>query len=254
MLLAVDIGNTNIVAGVYSAETLVTQWRIATDSRRMPDEYTVLFAALLERARLRSDELSGAVVAGVVPLVQASLLASLREGWGLQPMVVSYALDLGIEVRYSPPTGVGADRVANAVAALHRCGAPSVVVDFGTTTNFDVVSPDGAYIGGAIAPGLEASQQALVSRTAQLPHFPLEAPPAAIGTSTVTSLQSGILFGYAGLIDRLVELISDELERSPHVLATGGLADIVSPHTRTVQRVDPDLTLEGLRLIYERNA
>jgi type III pantothenate kinase len=250
MLLAIDIGNTNIVAGVYANDALVAQWRIATDRRRMPDEYAVLFESLFERDGLRGHELTAVVVAGVVPGVQSSLLAAIRESWQLEPLVVSRDLDLGIDVRAQ---GAGADRIANAVAAVHRYGAPAIVVDFGTTTNFDVVSVDGAYAGGAIAPGLEISQQALVSQTAQLPYFPLDPPPSPIGNSTLTALQSGILFGYGGLVDRIVELISAELGGDVHVVATGGLAAVVAPLSRTIQQVDPDITLEGLRLIYNRN-
>jgi type III pantothenate kinase len=250
MLLAIDIGNTNIVAGVYSDDALMVQWRLATDRRRMPDEYAVLFDSLLERAGLRSGELTAVVVAGVVPGVQTALLEAVRENWRLEPLVLSRDLDLGIEVRAQ---GAGADRIANAVAVMHRYGRPAIVVDFGTTTNFDVVSADGAYVGGAIAPGLEISQQALVSQTAQLPNFPLEEPASAIGNTTVTALQSGILYGYGGLVDRIVELIAAELSGDVHVIATGGLARVVAPLARTVQAVDLGLTLEGLRLIYGRN-
>jgi type III pantothenate kinase len=250
MLLAVDIGNTNIVAGVYAEGALVAHWRLATDRRRMPDEYAVLFDSLLDRAGLRSDHVSAVVIAGVVPGVQSALLESVRENWGIEPLVLTRDLDLGIDVRAQ---GAGADRIANAVAAVHRYGRPAIVVDFGTTTNFDVVSADGAYVGGAIAPGLEISQQALVSQTAQLPYFPLEAPPSAIGNTTLYALQSGILFGYGGLVDRIVELISAELGGHAHVIATGGLARVVAPLARTIQGVDDDITLEGLRLIYDRN-
>jgi type III pantothenate kinase len=250
MLLAVDIGNTNIVAGVYSGDSLLAQWRLATDRNRMPDEYAVLLDSLLDRAELTSGHLTGVVVAGVVPGVQSALLEAVRDNWRLEPLVLSQDLDLGIEIRAQ---GAGADRIANAVAVKRRYGTPAIVVDFGTTTNFDVVSRDGAYVGGAIAPGLEISQQALVSRTAQLPYFPLDAPPSAIGNTTITALQSGILYGYGGLVDRIVELISDELGKGVYVVATGGLARVVAPLAHTIQEVDPDLTLEGLRLIYHRN-
>jgi type III pantothenate kinase len=190
----------------------------------------------------------------VVPDVLASLCETIRRYFHQEPLVVTLHLDLGIEVRYSPRTGVGADRLANAVAAIHLYGAPAVVVDFGTGTNFDVVSEDRAYIGGAIAPGLEIAEEALYAHAAQLTRVPLEPPPAAIGNNTTAAVQSGLLYGYAGLVDGLVARFCQELGRPAHVIATGGLAEIVAPYARSVQHVDPDLTLVGLQLIYSRNA
>jgi type III pantothenate kinase len=251
MLLAIDIGNTNIVAGVFDGEDLITRWRIATDSRRMPAEYAVLFRSLFDLRSLPLRGVQGAVLAGVVPGAQSFVADAVRELWQVNPVVVRADMDLGIEVRAH---GAGADRLANAVAALETYGAPAIVVDFGTGTNFDVVSADGAYVGGAIAPGLEISEEALFARTAQLPHVPLVSPPSAIGDSTVTALQSGIVFGYAGLVDGLVERIDRELGGGANVIATGGLAEVIAPHAHTVQRIDLDLTLVGLRLLYLRQA
>lgn len=253
MLLAIDIGNTNIVAGMFEGRRLVVSWRIATDRHRMSDEYGVLLRSLFDAATISYTEAEAAIVCGVVPMVQPEMLQAIRAYFRLEPLVVSQALDLGLKVSYDPPQAVGADRLANAVAALAVYGRPAIVVDFGTTTNFDVISAEGVYVGGALAPGLEVSQEALFAHAAQLHPVPLEPPPHAVGSSTTESLQSGILYGYAGLIDGLVERISQELTGEPHVIATGGLSPIVAPHTRRVRHIDPDLTLAGLQLIHERN-
>lgn len=253
MLLAIDIGNTNIVAGAFAGDTLVSRWRLATEARRTADEYALALRVLFEMAHLTSAEVDGAIVCGVVPGVQATICRAIRLWLGLDPLLVTPSLDLGIEVRYSPQQAVGADRVANAVAVIDRYGAPAIVVDFGTATTLDAISADRAYVGGAIAPGLEIAEEALYSNTAQLPRAPLEPPPLAIGTTTATSLQSGLLYGYAGLVDGLVERFRAELGAGSHVVATGGLARCVVPHTRTVRQVDEDLTLFGLRLLYIRN-
>jgi type III pantothenate kinase len=254
MLLALDIGNTNIVAGVFAGDALVARWRLTTEARRTSDEYAVLLQSLFQASDVNSDALDGVIIASVVPAAQETLRHALEQYWHLEAMTVSHHLDIGIPVCYNPTTAVGADRLANAVAAIALYGTPAVVVDFGTATTFDVISARGEYLGGAIAPGLEISEDALLSRTAQLPRISLQAPPAAIGTSTVTSLQSGILFGYAGLVDGLVERIASELSDDVHVIATGGLATTVSPLSSRVQHVDVDLTLVGLRLIHERNS
>jgi type III pantothenate kinase len=252
LLLAIDIGNTNIVAGAFSDGELVRHWRLSTDTRRMADEYTVILASLFRQATIDPEEFEGAIVSSVVPAVLAAICEALRIAWNLEPVVVSLDLDTGIEVHYSPQRGVGADRIANAVAAAHKYGTPAIVVDFGTATTFDCIAADGSYSGGAIAPGLEISEEALIANTAQLPHVPLEAPERSIGTTTIASLQSGILFGYAGLVDGLVGRISEELGAA-HVIATGGLATVIAPHTRTIKYVDTNLTLYGLQLLYARN-
>ncbi|GAC1443177.1 MAG: type III pantothenate kinase [Chloroflexota bacterium] len=253
MLFAVDIGNTNIVAGIFSGSELVEHWRVATDASRMPDEYTVLIRGLFGVAGFSMSDVSGAVVASVVPSAQSSILGALQKLWAFEPLTVSAAMDTGISILYDPPTAVGADRIANAVAAIKRYGVPSVVVDFGTATTFDVIDRDGSYIGGAIAPGLEVSMDALFSHTAQLPHVPLHHPPSSIGSTTVSSLQSGMLYGYAGLVDGLVTSICGDLGVRAQVIATGGLASKIVPYTHTVAHVDPELTLFGLYLLYERN-
>lgn len=250
MLLAVDIGNTNTVAGVFVGERLVVQWRISTESARMADEYAAMGSSLFRLAGLHGADIDGVVIASVVPAAHAALSEAIRGYLHCEPLLVSARLDVGIEV---VPAGTGADRIANAVAAVHRYGFPAIVVDFGTSTNFDVVDGERRYVGGALAPGLELAMAALSARTAQLPAVPLTAPDEAIGRNTVAALQSGLIYGSAGLVDGLVERIRAELGGSAHVIATGGLAVVVAPHARTVKHIDADLTLVGLRLIYERN-
>jgi type III pantothenate kinase len=253
LLLTIDIGNTNIVAGVFAGDTLVAHWRFATDHRRTADEFGALLDTVLRMCHVQREEIDAVVICSVVPAVLAMVQEALGKYWHQSAMVISPELDLGIEIRYTPAQAVGADRIANAVAALGRYGAPAIVVDFGTTTNFDVVSPDGAYIGGVIAPGLEISEEALYQNTAQLRRAPLVPPPTAIGSSTAGALQSGILFGYAGLVDGLVERIQAELGSHASVIATGGLAPTVAPLSRTVEHIDTFLTLYGLFLLYEQN-
>ncbi|MGH2442815.1 MAG: type III pantothenate kinase, partial [Chloroflexota bacterium] len=194
------------------------------------------------------------IIAGVVPAAVSSVREAVERYLTISPLIVSPELDLGIEVRYHTPAGVGADRIANAVAARQLYGSPAIVVDFGTGTNFDVIDAAGRYAGGSIAPGLEIATAALFSSTSLLPQVPLVAPPAAIGDSTIHSLQSGIIFGYAGLVDGIVRRISKELGAAPHVIATGGLAEVVAEHAETVQHINMDLTLYGLYQIYDRNA
>jgi type III pantothenate kinase len=254
MLLAVDIGNTNIVLGVFDqADELKATWRISTDLHRMPDEYSVMLSSLLGLAEIRPEDLHGAVICSVVPSVQTMLCESLAQAWKLEPLILSPETDLGIAVRYSPPSSVGADRIANAVAAIKFYGCPAIVVDFGTATTFDAISQDGAYVGGAIAPGLEVSEEALASHTAKLPRVPLIPPEFAVGRNTIESLQAGLLYGYGGLVDGLVERLKRELGEDTRVIATGGLAATVQPCTRSITTIDLDLTLQGLRLLFDRN-
>jgi type III pantothenate kinase len=254
MLLALDVGNTNIVAGVFVEDVLIARWRLTTEARRTSDEYAVLLRSLFQAANVDSDGIDRVIIASVVPAARDTIAHAIEQYWHIEAMSVSHHLDFGIPICYQPASAVGADRLANAIAVIALYDIPAVVVDFGTATTFDVISARGEYLGGAIAPGLEIAEDALLSQTAQLPRVTLQPPPSAIGTSTVTSLQSGILFGYAGLVDGLVRRISVELGGDVHVIATGGLATTVSPLTESVQHIDVDLTLIGLRLIHERNS
>lgn len=253
MLLAIDIGNTNIVLGLLNESGVITSWRVATHAARTGDEYGSLFSSLFALNGLDPAAITGCALCSVVPSVQAAVVAGLHRYWAITPLIVTPDSDTGLPIRYSPPEAVGADRIANAVAAIERAGPPAIVVDFGTATTFDAISEDGAYVGGAIAPGIEIAAQALFSRTARLASVPLVASGPAIGETTTASLQSGIVYGYAALVDGLTERLQAELGGSAHVLATGGLAPVVVPHTRRVRRIEPDLTLYGLQSLYRRS-
>lgn len=256
MLLTIDVGNTQTVMGLFaeSGESpLVAHWRLSTVGTRTPDEHRLLLEALLERDGFGFGDLGGAALASVVPPAGAALRTVLGEAVEGPTVVVGPGVDVGIPIDIDNPTEVGADRVANATAALHRYGAPAVVVDFGTSTNFDVVSPDGRYVGGVIATGLEVTLDALVGATAALRRIELVPPPAPVGRGTVQAMQSGLLYGHAGLVDGLMERIVAQVGPEAHRIATGGLAATIVPHCRTVEVVDEFLTLEGLRLVYRRN-
>ena len=254
MLLALDVGNTHVVGGLFEGERLHTSWRLNTAASATADELLVLWTGLLSTRGVRADQLAGACLASVVPAATPSYQQLLADGLGLRTVVVGVGIDLGLEVQVTNPTEAGADRIANALAARERHGKPAIVVDFGTTTNFDVVSADGHYIGGALAPGVTASMDALAGRAAKLFRVPLVKPAAAIGRETTTAMQSGAVFGYVGLVEGLIDRIRRELGGDAVTVATGGLARLIAPETERIDRVDPDLTLHGIRLIWELNA
>jgi len=253
MLLAIDVGNTNTAFAVYRDRDLLAHWRVATDATRTADEYLVLLSSLFERSKLDIQGTSGVCIASVVPDVLRPLADFSLRYLGIgEPVVLTSDTAVGIEVRYNPPTDVGADRLANAAAAHELYTGPVIVVDFGTAITLDAVSADGQYLGGAIAPGIEIATEALFHRAAQLRRMQFSAPPAAIGSTTVESLQSGIIYGFADQVDGLVDRFRLEMGAEAKVVATGGLAEIIAPHSRTIQEVNPLLTLEGLRIIYSR--
>ena len=248
MLLAVDVGNTQTVLGLYPDGELADHWRLATERSTTADELGVVLGGLLDL-----DAVDGICLAATVPVLvrEWELLASK---WVHAPvLVVGPGVKTGIRIRYDDPREVGPDRIVNAVAAKERYGAPVIVVDFGTSTNFDVVSPGGEYVGGVIAPGIEVSMEALFARAARLVKVDYAAPPAVIGKTTVGGLQSGLVYGFAGQVDGIVTRIREELGADAPAVATGGLADLVAPHSRTIERVDSFLTLDGLRLVWELN-
>jgi type III pantothenate kinase len=249
VLLAVDVGNTQTALGLYAGSELSENWRLATERSTTADELGVLLSGLLD-----FDVVDGICLASTVPVLvrEWELLAAK---WAeARLLVVGPGVKTGIPIRYDDPREVGPDRIVNAVAAKERYGAPVIVVDFGTSTNFDVVSPEGEYVGGVLAPGIEVSMEALFSRAARLVKVDYAAPPAVIGKTTVGGLQSGLVYGFAGQVDGIVGRIREELDAEARAIATGGLADLVAPHSRTIERVDPFLTLDGLRLVWELNS
>ena len=253
MLLAIDIGNTQTAIGLYGEDDLVGQWRLTTDVDRTPDETRLWLRSLLEMEGFSTDSIEGVVLASVVPAVTTAFRQfGQRVGSG-RVLVIEPGVRTGMPILIDNPREVGADRIVNAVAARERYGAPVVVVDFGTSTNFDVVGSDGAYLGGVIAPGLAISTNALISGTAALRRVEFVLPRSAIGKGTVEAIQSGAIYGHAGLVDGIVDRLVAEVGGEPMRIATGGLASTIVPHCRTVEKIDDHLTLDGLRMIYEMN-
>lgn len=251
MLLAIDVGNTQTVIGAYRGEELVGHWRISTDANKTGDELALYYQGFLGLKGLSFENFDAVIVSSVVPSATMALEHMTREYWEFEPLIVGHNLDAGIAVLVDNPREVGPDRLVNAVAAFRRYGGPSIVVDFGTATTLDVVSSRGEYLGGAIAPGIEISSKALFKAAARLTKVELQKPPSVIGKNTTWSLQSGIVFGFAGQVDRLVEMMLAELGEEATVIATGGLAEVVVSECRTVHHHDPLLTLHGLLLIYQ---
>ena len=254
MLLTVDIGNTNIVGGLFNGAVLLQTFRLATSPRRTVDEYAALFAELFALRSVDTKAIDACIVASVVPPVTDIVLGAVTEVVGVQPLVVGGpGLKTGIRIRYDNPREVGADRIVNAIAAHAHLKEAVIVVDFGTATTFDCVSSEGDYVGGVIVPGVQVSLDGLLGRAAKLSRVDLTVPPHVIGKNTAHAMQSGVLHGYASLVDGLLEKIEKEMKAPCRTIATGGLAQKICAHTTRVEQIMPNLTLEGLRLVYELN-
>ncbi len=251
MLMVIDVGNTNTVLGIFRGEELLHNWRLMTERERTADEWGVLIRTLFHLGDIPNESVAAILISSVVPPARPALEEMSLRYFGIQSTFVEPTMNLGMPVRYSPPSDVGADRIVNGIAAYAAFGGPVIVVDFGTATTFDLISPMGEYMGGVIAPGIGISAEALFLRAARLPRVELRQPAQVVGSTTVSSMQSGLYWGYAGLVDGILRKMKQEAE-DPYVVSTGGLAELIFPACEEIDSVEKNLTLEGMRLIHER--
>lgn len=257
MILLVDVGNTNIVIGIYNDNKYIASWRLSTDTKKTSDEYSIQVMQLFMQNELNPKNVKGIIISSVVPNIMHSLENMVRKSFDIEPIVVGPGIKTGINIKYDNPKEVGADRIVNAVAANEIYNRDLIIIDFGTATTYCAVTQDGNYLGGCISPGIKISSDALFERAAKLPRIELEVPRNIICKNTITSMQAGILYGYIGQVEYIVKNIKEEMKnlglKEPFVIATGGLANTIARHTDVIDEVKGDLTLEGLRIIYEKN-
>ena len=253
MLLVIDAGNTNVTLGLFRDQDLIAQWRLLTDRRRSSNEYGTEVRNLFASGDVELSDIKGVVISSVVPPLDQRLKQMAEDLFAWAPLIVDHTTDTGLKILYDSPAEIGTDRIVDAVAAVAKYGAPCIVVDFGTATTFNAVNAAHEYLGGVIAPGIMISAEALFSRTAKLPRVEIKPPEKVIGSSTIGAMQSGLYHGYAGLVDGVLEKMIAEMNARPRVIATGGLAHVIAAASKFIADIDETLTLDGLRLIYERN-
>lgn len=253
MIFVFDVGNTNTVLGVYDGEELLYHWRVETNRNKTEDEYGIIIKSLFDHVNLSFTDISGIIISSVVPPMMFSLERMCQKYFNIKPLIVGPGIKTGLNIKYENPREVGADRIVNAVAGIHDYGSPLIIVDFGTATTYCYINEERQYLGGAIAPGIAISSEALYSRASKLPKVEIVRPSGVIGRNTVSAIQSGIVFGYVGQVEGIVNRMKAESKIAPKVIATGGLAGLISEETNVIDVVDPFLTLRGLQLIYKRN-